>query len=222
MFHPRDRPMQRGWVGRVDGHRVVHLAAQTLQSYFAGGGGAREHDVYDLAGVALLAPVLHPPTVRIFETQDAFAFANAAAVTGPEAAVVARGPLLLLPRLTAVVGEGERPGGYTLLAEIRAPGRPIPKDRDFALVTGPVVVTPDALDPGAVAAVVRTDAGGLPTTPAPPFDWALALALARDGTELRTGDLVAGPAFGEVPVATGAVEVEVEPIGVLGLSLEEV
>ena len=44
MFSPRDRDLPRGWPGRIDGDRVVQLAAQTLQSFFTGGGEAREHD----------------------------------------------------------------------------------------------------------------------------------------------------------------------------------
>jgi fumarylacetoacetate (FAA) hydrolase len=79
LFTPRDRVV-RGWVGRVDGDRVVHLAAQSLAAYFTGG-GAREHDEYALADVRLLAPVPRPPTIR-----DAYAFEdhvrNAARVTG--------------------------------------------------------------------------------------------------------------------------------------------
>jgi fumarylacetoacetate (FAA) hydrolase len=67
MFHPVDRPMERGWVGRLDGDRVLHLAAQTLQSFFTGGGGAREHAEYALDEVTLLPPVLHPPAVRRFD-----------------------------------------------------------------------------------------------------------------------------------------------------------
>ena len=50
MFHPNDHPLERGWVGRIDGTRVLHLAAQTLQSFFLGGGGAREHAEYRLHG----------------------------------------------------------------------------------------------------------------------------------------------------------------------------
>ena len=42
MFHPLDHALERGWVGRVDGDRVVQLAAQTLQAFFTGGGSARE------------------------------------------------------------------------------------------------------------------------------------------------------------------------------------
>ena len=87
MFHPNDNPMERGWVGRIDGDRVLHLAAQTLQSLFLGGGGAREHAEYALADVTLLVPVQYPPTVRIFEEDGSFAFANATAVVGPNVPV---------------------------------------------------------------------------------------------------------------------------------------
>jgi fumarylacetoacetate (FAA) hydrolase len=58
--------MIRGWPGRIDGDRVVQLAAQTLQSYFTGGGRAREHAEFRLDDVELLAPVLKPPSVRDF------------------------------------------------------------------------------------------------------------------------------------------------------------
>ena len=49
----------------------MQLAAQTLQSFFTGGGSAREHAEYPLAAVRLLAPVLHPPSVRVFDDQSA-------------------------------------------------------------------------------------------------------------------------------------------------------
>jgi fumarylacetoacetate (FAA) hydrolase len=79
-FTPADRPV-RGWVGAVEGDRVVHLAAQTVAAFFTGGGSAREHDEYALEDVRLLAPVPRPPSVR-----DAYAFEehvrNAARVTG--------------------------------------------------------------------------------------------------------------------------------------------
>ncbi|MGN6429691.1 MAG: fumarylacetoacetate hydrolase family protein [Gaiellaceae bacterium] len=80
LFSPLDREL-RGWVGVVEGDRVVHLAAQSLASFFTGGGSAREHDEYALEDVRLLAPVPRPPSVR-----DAYAFEehvrNARAVTG--------------------------------------------------------------------------------------------------------------------------------------------
>jgi hypothetical protein len=208
MFHPLDRPMERGWVGRIDGDRVVHLAAQTLQSFFTGGGSAREHDVYPLSEVRLLAPVLHPSSVRIFDEPGVFVFANPAAVVGPGAVITAapaptetasQRSLVVLPRLAVVVGAAGAVGGFTGLAEWRAPGLEPPKDRDFALGLGPVVVTPDAFD---------GDSG---------FDWPAALALAAAGTTLYPGDLLAGPALerrdGIVPGAS--VTLEVDGIGAL-------
>ena len=82
MFHPNDNPLERGWVGRIEGDRCIHLAAQTLQSFFLGGGEAREHAEYPLAEVTLLAPVQYPPTVRLFAGDGPFRFANATAVVG--------------------------------------------------------------------------------------------------------------------------------------------
>jgi fumarylacetoacetate (FAA) hydrolase len=66
MFTPRELSLERGWPGRIDGDRVVQLAAQTLQSFFTGGGLAREHAEYPLSEVELRPPVLHPPAVRDF------------------------------------------------------------------------------------------------------------------------------------------------------------
>src|SRR2546430_11570873 len=74
----------RGGPGRIEGDRVIQLAAQTLESFFTGGGQAREHAEFLLAEVKLLAPVRRPPSVR-----DFYAFEehvrNARAVTGPRA-----------------------------------------------------------------------------------------------------------------------------------------
>ena len=66
MFTPRELALERGWPGRIEGDKVIQLAAQTLQSFFTGGGSAREHAVYDLAEVDLRPPILHPPAVRDF------------------------------------------------------------------------------------------------------------------------------------------------------------
>jgi fumarylacetoacetate (FAA) hydrolase len=80
LFSPLDREL-RGWVGAIEGDRVVHLAAQSIASFFTGGGSAREHDEYALEDVRLLAPVPRPSSVR-----DAYAFEahvrNARAVAG--------------------------------------------------------------------------------------------------------------------------------------------
>jgi len=109
MFTPRELALERGWPGRIEGDRVVQLAAQTLQSFFTGGGSAREHAEFALADVDLRAPVLHPPAVRDFMAfeehvanarrqrgsevpaewyeQPVFYFSNPAAIYGPEADV---------------------------------------------------------------------------------------------------------------------------------------
>ena len=121
----------------------IQLAAQTLQSFFTGGGTAREHAEYPLAEVKLLSPVLHPPSIRIFDEQDSFVFANPAAVRGPGAEIPGTDGLALAPRVAAVIGADGVPAAFTILAEWRDPGRRPPKDRDFALGLGPVAVTAD-------------------------------------------------------------------------------
>ncbi len=66
MFTPRELQLERGWPGVVEGDTVIQLAAQTLQSFFTGGGTARRHAEYDLADLDFRPPVLHPPSVRDF------------------------------------------------------------------------------------------------------------------------------------------------------------
>ena len=214
MFCPVDHPMERGWVGRIDGDRVIHLAAQTLQSFFTGGGSAREHAVYPLDSVRLLAPVLHPPGVRVFDDQATFAFANPAAIVGPEAEVAASA---LLPRLAAVIGAEGSLGGFTVFADWRRPGSSPPKDRDFALGLGPVVVTPDELDPDGLEAVVRVDGENRLRGRFEGFDWTGARDLAAEGTVLKPGDILAGPTLGTVDsLELGrSVELDAKGIGVL-------
>ena len=217
MFHPVGHPLERGWVGRVEGDVVVHLAAQTLQSFFTGGGTARAHAEYPLSEVQLLAPVLHPPSIRIFDYQVSFAFANPAAVLGPGAVVSAAAELALAPRLAALIGADGVPAAYTILAEWRDPARRSPKDRDFALGLGPVAITAETFDPGACVQVVRIDGVERLRRVADGFDWRAAVALAAEGTKLYPGDLLAGPSCG---VADGigsssVVEVETERLGVL-------
>jgi len=217
MFHPVGHPLERGWVGRVDGDRVVHVAAQTLQSFFTGGGTAREHAEYPLAEVKLLSPVLHPPSIRIFDEQDAFVFANPAAIRGPGAEIPGTEGLALAPRIAAVIGAEGVPAAYTILAEWRDLGRRPPKDRDFALGLGPVAVTAETFEPDACTQLVRVGGVERLRQLSPAFDWREAVGLAADRTKLYPGDLVAGPSCGVVePIAPGvAVEVVVERIGTL-------
>jgi hypothetical protein len=219
MFSPAGHALERGWVGRIDDDRVVHLAAQTLQSLFTGGGAAREHAEYRLTEVRLLAPVLHPPTIRIFDSQTSFAFANASAVMHPdEEAVSPSGPLCLLPRLAAVIGAEGAVAGFTGLADWRAVGVPPPKDRDFGFGLGPLVVTPDELHPEGLEAVVRVDGTERARGRFGSFDWAAARELAALGTVLRPGDLLGGPALESVNEigSGGLVELELVGIGTLG------
>src|SRR3954449_8006547 len=61
MFTPRELSLERGWPGRVEGDRVIQLAAQTLQSFFTGGGGARADAGGALRGLGFRPPVLPPP-----------------------------------------------------------------------------------------------------------------------------------------------------------------
>lgn len=224
MFHPAGHPMERGWVGRVEDDRVVHLAAQTLQSFFTGGGSAREHAEYPSSDVTLLAPVLHPPAVRLFDGSGSFAFANPAAIVGPGSCiqVSSSGRLLLVPRLAAVMGADGDTGGFTAFAEWRDPTRTAPKDRDFALGLGPSVCTVDALDPEGLGAIVRVDDRLAETGAFVGFDWARALAFAAERTSLKPGDLLAGPGLGVIEVDAGSsVELEVEGIGVLAHDVVE-
>jgi hypothetical protein len=210
MFHPIGHPLERGWVGRIDGGHVTQLAAQTLQSYFTGGGTAREHAAYLLDEVRLLAPVLHPPAVRIFDDEMSFVFANPAAIVGPGAEVTGA---VLLPRIAAVIGADGAIGGYTAFADWRRPARAQPKDRDFALGLGPVVATPDELGDGVDVAVLVD--GGEQLRGRFDVDWQALRDLAAEGTRLYPGDLLAGPAVGEVEIAGSSVEIDVATVGVL-------
>jgi len=199
MFTPAEQELERGWPGRIDGDTVVQLATQTLQSFFTGGSSAREHAEYPLADVLLRAPVLEPPAVRLFEDATRFLFANPTAIRSPGAFITRPdGRLDVATRLVAVIGLDAAIGGWTALAEWRAPELAPPKDRDFALVLGPVVQTELADD----------------------FDWEAARAFAELNTRLRPGDLLAGPPLAlREDVASGSVELTFNGLGVLGATV---
>jgi fumarylacetoacetate (FAA) hydrolase len=140
MFSPKELDLERGWPGRIEGDRVIQLAAQTLQSFFTGGGEAREHAEYPLADVVLRAPVLRPPAVRDFYAFEqhvktaralrglemlpewyeipAFYFSNPAAIFGPEQEVpYPEGTQELDYELeaAAVIGADGQIGGFTIM-----------------------------------------------------------------------------------------------------------
>jgi hypothetical protein len=195
MFTPRELELERGWPGRIDDGEVVQLAAQTLQSFFTGGSAAREHARYPLDDVVLRAPVLEPPSVRLFDEAESFVLGNPSAIRSPGAFVTRPGGRLdVAMRLAAVVGLDGAIGGWTALAEWRAPQLAPPKDRDFALLLGPVVVTE------------LTDG----------FDWERARAYAELHTRLRPGDLLVGPPLSEQEnVETGPIELTIDGVGTL-------
>jgi hypothetical protein len=171
MFSPREQELERGWPGRIDRDRVIQLAAQTLQAFFTGGGTAREHAEYPLAEVVFRAPVLHPPSVRIFDESGDFVFANPAAIQAADDAVRVLNATPVT-HVAAVIGAESAIGGFTPLIEWVAPDLSGAKARDFALSLGPIVVTPDEETP-------------------PGVDWERLVAKAAQNTRLYPGDLLA-------------------------------
>jgi fumarylacetoacetate (FAA) hydrolase len=124
--------------GRIEGERVIELAASSLVSYLEGGGeDVAEHA---LAEVRLLAPIPRPPSIRDFYAFErhvraarlqrgveiapewfqipVFYFSNPAAVVGPEEQIhfppesVARDYEL---EAAAVIGAGGRIAGFTIM-----------------------------------------------------------------------------------------------------------
>ena len=217
MFSPKDAALERGWPGRIEGDRVIQLAAQTLQAFFTGGGGAREHAEYPLAEVELRAPVLFPPSVRRFNAQSLdFEFLNTASIRSPEDDIpLPQGAAKLHPSfgLAAVIGAEGAIGGYTLTNVLVAPELHGAKQRDFALSTGPVVVTELG------SCVLRTSRPGAEAQAETTLEprWEEIVAHAGLNTRLRPGDLLivdTGPSGDELRPGD-VCQVEAEEIGVL-------
>ena len=199
MFTPRDRDLERGWPGKLDGDRVIQFAAQTLQAFFTGGGSAREHDTFPLDDVVLRPPVLHPGSVRLFDGND-FVFGNPSSIYGPDEDVpmpVGADHVEARLRPAAVIGAGVI-GGFTLLNDWVAPELAGSKAHDFAFSLGPVVVTPDELDEGGI-------------------DWLGLLDHAEQNTRFFPGDIVAAPVVQRAgPFRAGdVVELTLDGIGTL-------
>ena len=218
MFSPRDAGLERGWPGRIDGDRVIQLAAQTLQSFFTGGGKAREHAEFALDDVVLRAPVLHPPSVRNFEGLE-FRFSNPASIYGPEDEIPypeETEGLLYGLQMAAVIGAEGAIGGFTIMNDWRARDLSPAKDTDFATSIGPVVVTPDEVGNGMVVRVNGEEAERRSLGDAA-HSWAEIVARAAQNTRLMPGDLIgAGKAGSKRRLQPGdVVELEVEGIGVL-------
>jgi hypothetical protein len=220
MFHPAEMPLGRGWVGRIEGDEVVHLASQTLQHLFTGGGTARDHARYRLAEVELLSPLPSPPSVRVFDASGSFEFANPAAVVGPGARVASPGGsriavdagLAGLTGLEAVVA-------VCPVARLRATALAPPKDRDFAIVLGPWFTTTDEAPESPGLRVTGDGFAG--NGQASEFDWETARRYAAENTQLRVGDLLIAPAATVVDVTPAAsVSVAVDELGELRFAVE--
>jgi hypothetical protein len=217
MFHPVAMPMERGWVGRVEGDEVVHLAAQTLQHLFTGGGKARDHARYPLADVTLLSPLAVPPSIRVFDGNGSFEFANPASLVGPGAVVSAPDVSIELDAgLAGLVGL-DAVVAVSPVARLRAPALAPPKDRDFGIVLGPWFTT---LDEAQSSMSVRVNAGGAGTAAAAAvFDWEAARLFAEANTRLRVGDLLLAPAAVTAEAPQGAAVVDVTGLGRLELAV---
>jgi fumarylacetoacetate (FAA) hydrolase len=140
MFTPRELQLERGWPGLIEGDTVIQLAAQTLQSFFTGGGTARRHAEYPLEAVDFRPPVLHPPSVRDFYAFEqhvktaralrgldvpqewyeipVFYFSNPAAIYGPKDAILKPPDTNELDyelEVAAVIGADGQIGGFTIM-----------------------------------------------------------------------------------------------------------
>jgi fumarylacetoacetate (FAA) hydrolase len=227
MFSPKGHHLQRGWPGRIEGDRVVQLAAQTLQSFFTGGGHAREHAEHPLDEVELLTPVLHPPSVRDFYTFEqhvkaararrglevpeewyripVFYFSNPAVIYGPEVEIpYPEGTKELDYELevAAIIGDEGKIGGFTIMNDWSA--RDLQRD-EMKVGLGP-----------SKGKDFATSLGPIVVTP-DEFDGSSATMIARvNGEERSRGDLADMYHSWEAMVAHAARNTALLPGDVLG------
>ena len=227
MFSPRDAGLERGWPGRIEGDRVVQLAAQTLPAFFTGGGQAREHAEYPLADVVLRAPLPRPPSVRDFYAfeehvrnararrglevppewyeQPVFYFSNPAAIYGPEDEIPYPDGTRELDyelEVAAVIGAEQSIGGFTVMNDWSA--RDLQR-REMAVGLGPAKGKDFATSLGPV--VVTPDE----------FDGSGATMVARVNGEERSRGELGELHFGWAAlVAQAARNTRLEPGDVIG------
>jgi fumarylacetoacetate (FAA) hydrolase len=200
MFTPLELGLERGWPGRIEGDRVVQLAAQTLEAFFTGGGTAREHAEYPLAEVALRPPVARPPSVRDFYAfeqhvrtaraarglevpkewyeQPVFYFSNPTAICGPDAEVAypeGTSELDYELEVAAVIGAEGRIGGFTIMNDWSA--------RDLQRVEMRVGIGPSK------GKDFATSLGPVVVTPDELGDLALEMVARVNGEERSRGNL---------------------------------
>ena len=227
MFSPGGHNLIRGWPGRIEGDRVVQLAAQTLQSFFTGGGQSREHAEYRLEEVEFLPPVLHPPSVRDFYAFEqhvktaragrgldvpeewyripVFYFSNPNAIYGPEAEIPypeGTEELDYELEVAAIIGADQQIAGFTVLNDWSA--RDLQR-AEMRVGLGPAKGKDFATSLGPI--VVTTDE----------FDGSSGTMLARvNGEERSRGDLADMYHSWEAIRAQAARNTELYPGDVLG------
>ena len=118
MFHPNDNPLDRGWVGRIDGDRMLHLAAQTLQSFFLG-----RRRLAGACGVS--ARRRHPARARAVPADGAALRRGRLVPRSPtrppssgRTSPVAGTHLSALARIAVVIGAGGEIGGTTAMRRV--------------------------------------------------------------------------------------------------------
>ncbi|HEY7706884.1 MAG TPA: fumarylacetoacetate hydrolase family protein [Gaiellaceae bacterium] len=227
MFSPKGAGLQRGWPGRIDGDRVIQLAAQTLQSYFTGGGKAREHAEFPLAEVDLRPPVLQPPSVRDFYAFEqhvksarakrglevpeewyripVFYFSNPNAIYGPEDEILypqGTNELDYELEVAAVIGAEGEIGGFTVMNDWSA--------RDLQREEMKVGLGP------AKGKDFATSIGPILVTP-DEFDGSTGTMVARvNGEERSRGDLADLHHSWDAIVERAALNTELHPGDIIG------
>jgi fumarylacetoacetate (FAA) hydrolase len=227
MFSPLEHPV-RGWPGRIEGDRVIQLAAQTLEAFFTGGGHAREHAEYRLDEVRLLAPVGRPPSVRDFYAFEdhvrnaarvtgragvpeewyeipAFYFSNPAAIYGPDEEIPSPQDSAELDyelEVAAVIGVEGAIGGFTVMNDWSA--RDLQR-REMRIGLGP-----------AKGKDFATSLGPVLVTPDELGDLRLEMVARVNGEERSRGNLGDMYHSWEAIVAHAAQNTELRPGDVLG------
>jgi fumarylacetoacetate (FAA) hydrolase len=227
MFRPKGTDLIRGWPARIEDDRVIQLAAQTLQSYFTGGGKPRDHAEYRLDEVELMPPLLKPSSVRDFyafeqhvktarghrglEVPDewyripVFYFSNPNAIFGPEAEIPypeGTEELDYELEVAAVIGAEGQIGGFTVMNDWSA--RDLQRE-EMKVGLGPAKGKDFATSLGPV--VVTPDE----------FDGSSATMVARvNGEERSRGDLADMHHSWDTIVAHAARNTELGPGDVLG------
>ena len=227
MFSPLEHPV-RGWPGLIEGDTVIQLAAQTLQSFFTGGGQAREHAEYALDEVLLRPPVKYPPAVRDFYAFEdhvrnaarvtgragvpeewyeipAFYFSNPAAIYGPGEEIPSPQDSAELDyelEVAAVIGAEGTIGGFTVMNDWSA--RDLQR-REMRIGLGP-----------AKGKDFATSLGPMLVTPDELGDLRLEMVARVNGEERSRGNLGDMYHSWEAIVAHAAQNTELRPGDVLG------